>query len=291
MLAVYSNRPCLKTTDRNKLDFTSKRMNLVHVIVFLLSVWTCRLVAEICPSCSSQTYNPNRITYGNYSLQSLIRQQTPFSGLVVMTSRRRETGSTVRWRVRLTLIRTGNMENQITREMKIVATNTWKIMVNGAMWNATERALLSASSTSSTTGYSACRPAMMAASFTKNMLHHVMEELPGKSVVSCGEVCRSHPRCHSFNLLEQDEGKMVCQLNNATHREVTDGDMKVNERWYFFDLLKCSSAITINSTSKCSRKKNKLLILFFSYFIFIFFILRTSKTIKQAQAVQGRAKV
>ena len=25
-------------------------MNLVHVIVFLLSVWTCRLVAEICPS-------------------------------------------------------------------------------------------------------------------------------------------------------------------------------------------------------------------------------------------------
>ena len=68
------------------------------------------------------------------------------------------------------------------------------------------------------------------------MLHHVLEELPGKSVVSCGKACRSQPRCRSFNLLEQDEGKMVCQLNNANRRQVADGDMKVNERCYFFDL-------------------------------------------------------
>ncbi|XP_071784915.1 echinoidin-like [Asterias amurensis] len=35
----------------------------------------------------------------------------------------------------------------------------------------------------------------------KCLLRHAMEELQ-KSVVSCGEACRSHPRCHSFNLLE-----------------------------------------------------------------------------------------
>ena len=36
------------------------------------------------------------------------------------------------------------------------------------------------------------------------LLHHAMTELMGNGVVSCGKYCRSHPPCHSFNLLEQD---------------------------------------------------------------------------------------
>ncbi|XP_071789717.1 perlucin-like protein [Asterias amurensis] len=36
------------------------------------------------------------------------------------------------------------------------------------------------------------------------LLHHAMKELMGNGVTSCGKSCRSHPRCHSFNLMEQD---------------------------------------------------------------------------------------
>ncbi len=32
------------------------------------------------------------------------------------------------------------------------------------------------------------------------LIHHAMEELLGECVGSCGKVCRSHPRCHSFTL-------------------------------------------------------------------------------------------
>ncbi|XP_071797655.1 echinoidin-like [Asterias amurensis] len=42
------------------------------------------------------------------------------------------------------------------------------------------------------------------------LLHHAMEEFMGEGVGSCGKACRSHPRCHSFNLPKQAGGKMVC---------------------------------------------------------------------------------
>ncbi|XP_071805155.1 C-type lectin domain family 6 member A-like [Asterias amurensis] len=66
---------------------------------------------------------------------------------------------------------------------------------------------------------------------------HVMKELRADGVVSCGKVCRSEPRCRSFNLLmKQGPGKMVCQLNNATRHEATSVDMIVKDNCYFFDL-------------------------------------------------------
>ncbi|XP_071789713.1 hepatic lectin-like [Asterias amurensis] len=36
------------------------------------------------------------------------------------------------------------------------------------------------------------------------LLHHAMKEINGNGGASCGKFCRSHPRCHSFNLTEQD---------------------------------------------------------------------------------------
>ncbi|XP_033630346.1 lactose-binding lectin l-2-like [Asterias rubens] len=42
------------------------------------------------------------------------------------------------------------------------------------------------------------------------LLHHAMEEFMGEGVGSCGKACRSHPRCHCFNLPKQAGGKMVC---------------------------------------------------------------------------------
>ena len=71
---------------------------------------------------------------------------------------------------------------------------------------------------------------------TQCLFRHVMKELPGTGVISCGKACRSEPRCRSFNLLEQGGGKMVCQLNNATRHEVAEGDMKEKENCYFYDL-------------------------------------------------------
>ena len=43
------------------------------------------------------------------------------------------------------------------------------------------------------------------------LLHHAMKELMGNGVASCGKSCRSHPRCHSFKLMEQD-----CPPGNKT---------------------------------------------------------------------------
>ena len=72
---------------------------------------------------------------------------------------------------------------------------------------------------------------------TQCLFRHVMKELPGMGVISCGKACRSEPRCRSFNLLEQGGGKMVCQLNNATRHEAAEGDMKEEkENCYFYDL-------------------------------------------------------
>ncbi|XP_071805936.1 lectin BRA-3-like [Asterias amurensis] len=69
------------------------------------------------------------------------------------------------------------------------------------------------------------------------LVGHVMKELRADGVVSCGKVCRSEPRCRSFNLLmKQGPGKMVCQLNNATRYEATSVDMIENDNCYFFDL-------------------------------------------------------
>ena len=45
---------------------------------------------------------------------------------------------------------------------------------------------------------------------------HVMMEIQAQGVVSCGKACLSHPRCSSYNLLDQGPGKMECQLNNIT---------------------------------------------------------------------------
>ncbi len=36
----------------------------------------------------------------------------------------------------------------------------------------------------------------------QRLLHHAMEELLGECDGSCRQACRSHPRCHSFTLLE-----------------------------------------------------------------------------------------
>ncbi|XP_071804755.1 perlucin-like protein [Asterias amurensis] len=48
------------------------------------------------------------------------------------------------------------------------------------------------------------------------LLRHAMEELLGDGGVgSCGKACRSHPRCHSFNLPKQNGGKMVCLPSNT----------------------------------------------------------------------------
>ena len=69
---------------------------------------------------------------------------------------------------------------------------------------------------------------------TQCPFRHVMKELPGMGVMSCGKACRSEPRCRSFNLLEQGGGEMVCQLNNAIRHEAADEDMK--ENCYFYDL-------------------------------------------------------
>ncbi|XP_071789715.1 L-selectin-like [Asterias amurensis] len=48
------------------------------------------------------------------------------------------------------------------------------------------------------------------------LLHHAMKELMGNGVVSCGKSCRSHPRCHSFNLIEQD-----CPPVTSTHNNIS----------------------------------------------------------------------
>ena len=68
------------------------------------------------------------------------------------------------------------------------------------------------------------------------LFNHVMKEQAGNGIVSCGKACRSDLRCRSFNLLEQEGGKMVCQLNNATRHEAAEGEMKEEENCYFFDL-------------------------------------------------------
>ena len=69
------------------------------------------------------------------------------------------------------------------------------------------------------------------------LVGHVMKELRADGVVLCGKACRSEPRCRSFNLLmKQGQGKMVCQLNNATRHEVTDVVVLEEDYCFFFDL-------------------------------------------------------
>lgn len=71
----------------------------------------------------------------------------------------------------------------------------------------------------------------------RHLVGHVMGELPGKGVVSCGKACRSHLLCRSFNLLmEPGPGKTVCQLNNATRHEAAERDIKAKENCYMFEL-------------------------------------------------------
>ncbi|XP_033642468.1 asialoglycoprotein receptor 2-like [Asterias rubens] len=68
------------------------------------------------------------------------------------------------------------------------------------------------------------------------LVGHVMKELRADGVVSCGNACRSEPRCRSFNLLmKQGPGDMVCQLNNATRHEATVVNMMKNENRFYFD--------------------------------------------------------
>ena len=65
---------------------------------------------------------------------------------------------------------------------------------------------------------------------------HVMKEIQAQGVVSCGKACLSHPRCSSYNLLDQGPGRMVCQLNNITLQNAAAQDVKEIENCYSLHL-------------------------------------------------------
>ncbi|XP_022102044.1 snaclec 1-like [Acanthaster planci] len=65
---------------------------------------------------------------------------------------------------------------------------------------------------------------------------HVMMEIQAQGMVSCGKACLSHPKCNSFNLLDQGQGRMVCQLNNITLQNAAAQDVKQVENCYSVDL-------------------------------------------------------
>ncbi|XP_022102045.1 snaclec A10-like [Acanthaster planci] len=65
---------------------------------------------------------------------------------------------------------------------------------------------------------------------------HVMMEIQAQGMVSCGKACLSHPRCNSFNLLVQGQGRMMCQLNNITLQKAAAQDVRHIENCYSLDL-------------------------------------------------------
>ncbi|XP_038050647.1 perlucin-like protein [Patiria miniata] len=66
--------------------------------------------------------------------------------------------------------------------------------------------------------------------------NHVLMELQAQGLVSCGKACLSHPKCSSFNLKDQGQGKMVCQLNDLTFQKAAAEDVVEIENCYGLDL-------------------------------------------------------
>ncbi|XP_038050748.1 perlucin-like protein [Patiria miniata] len=65
---------------------------------------------------------------------------------------------------------------------------------------------------------------------------HVLMELQAQGLVSCGKACLSHPECSSFNLKDQGQGKMVCQLNDLALQNAAAEDVVEIENCYGLDL-------------------------------------------------------
>ncbi|XP_038050727.1 low affinity immunoglobulin epsilon Fc receptor-like [Patiria miniata] len=66
--------------------------------------------------------------------------------------------------------------------------------------------------------------------------NHVLMELQAQGLVSCGKACLSHPKCSSFNLKDQGQGKMVCQLNDLALQNAATEDVVEMENCYGLDL-------------------------------------------------------
>ncbi|XP_038049774.1 C-type lectin domain family 10 member A-like [Patiria miniata] len=65
--------------------------------------------------------------------------------------------------------------------------------------------------------------------------NHVLMEFD-QGLESCGMACLSHPKCSSFNLKDQGQGKTVCQLNDLTLQNAADEDVVEIENCYGLDL-------------------------------------------------------
>ena len=179
------------------------------------------------------TLNRKTVSYGiYYSSKRMVRRPRMVSGLVLMTSKRKGTGIIKR----LTFMRIGgtgqpnDIINADCAALNLVY-RTWNAQYcTNLRFAACERPVNTATPVFCTQTGDDGRLT------TQCPFRHVMKELPGTGVISCGKACRSEPRCRSFNLLEQGGGKMVCQLNNATRHEAAEGDMKEKENCYFYDL-------------------------------------------------------
>ncbi|XP_038049770.1 asialoglycoprotein receptor 2-like [Patiria miniata] len=66
--------------------------------------------------------------------------------------------------------------------------------------------------------------------------NHVLMELQAQGLVSCGKACLSHPKCSSFNLKDQGQGKMVCKLNDLALQNAAKEDVVEIENCYGLDL-------------------------------------------------------
>ncbi|XP_038050742.1 perlucin-like protein [Patiria miniata] len=66
--------------------------------------------------------------------------------------------------------------------------------------------------------------------------NHILMELQAQGLVSCGKACLSHPKCSSFNLKDQGQGKMVCQLNDLALQNAADEDVVEIENCYGLNL-------------------------------------------------------
>ncbi|XP_038049773.1 snaclec stejaggregin-A subunit beta-3-like [Patiria miniata] len=66
--------------------------------------------------------------------------------------------------------------------------------------------------------------------------NHILMELQAQGLVSCGKACLSHPKCSSFNLKDQGQGKMVCQLNDLALQNAGAEDVVEIQNCYGLDL-------------------------------------------------------
>ena len=149
----------------------------------------------------SQTQNPNRITFGNYSLENLIGQMMHL------------------WIGCNDINEEGNWQHCPSKGNDTKAYENWadgepndlrdgedcgvQIKWRGGTWNDND---------CENSHFAVCElPVSSGGRLTPQcLLHHAMEEFMGEGVGSCGKACRSHPRCHCFNLPKQAGGKMVC---------------------------------------------------------------------------------